>query len=45
MRVVLTVSQLDQPYLTPFSVADCGRLQLGVAHWTTSVALLQAVDI
>ena len=26
------------------SVAGCGRLQLEVAHWATSVALLQLVD-
>ena len=25
-------SQLDQPSLTPLSVAGCGRLQLGVPH-------------
>ena len=30
-------SQLDQPSLTPLSVAVCGRLQLGVPHWATSV--------
>ena len=30
-------SQLDQPYLTPLSVAGCGRLELGVPHWATSV--------
>ena len=29
-------SQLDQPSLTPLSVAGCGRLQLGVPHWATS---------
>ena len=30
-------SQLDLPFLTPLSVAGCGRLQLGVPHWATSV--------
>ena len=30
-------SQLDLPSLTPLSVACCGRLQLGVPHWATSV--------
>ena len=30
-------SQLDLPSLTPLSVASCGRLQLGVIHWATSV--------
>ena len=30
-------SQLDLPLLTPLSVAGCGRLQLGVPHWATSV--------
>ena len=30
--------------LTPLSVAGCGQRQLGVAHWATSVALLQIVD-
>ena len=30
-------SQLDLPSLTPLSVAGCGRLQLGVSHWATSV--------
>ena len=44
MRVGVTVSQLDLPSLMPLSVAACGRLQLGVAHWATSVALLQVVD-
>ena len=43
-RFVQTASQLDLPSLTPFSVARCGRLQLGVPHWATSVALLQVVD-
>ena len=30
-------SQLDLPSLTPLSVAGCGRLQLGVPHWASSV--------
>ena len=30
-------SQLDLPSVTPLSVAGCGRLQLGVPHWATSV--------
>ena len=30
-------SQLDLPSLTPLSIADCGRQQLGVPHWATSV--------
>ena len=30
-------SQLDLPSLTPLFVAGCGRLQLGVSHWATSV--------
>ena len=32
-----TTSQLDQPSLTPLSVAGCGRRQLGVSHWASSV--------
>ena len=40
----VTTSQLDQSSLTPYSVASCGLLQLEVAHWVTSVALLQVVD-
>ena len=40
----VTDSQLDLPSLTPLSVADCARLQLGAALWATSVALLEAVD-
>ena len=39
-----TASQLDLSSLTPLSVAGCGRLHLGVAHWDTSVALPQVVD-
>ena len=30
-------SQLNLPSLTPLSVAGCGRLQLEVPHWGTSV--------
>ena len=33
----VATSQLDVPSLTPLSVAGCGRLQLGVTHWATSV--------
>ena len=40
----VTTSQLDSHSLTPLSVAGCGRLQLAVARWATSVALLQVVD-
>ena len=29
--------KLDLPSLTPLSVAGCGRLQLGVPNWATSV--------
>ena len=36
-RVGGATSQLDLPSLTPFSVAGCGRLQLGAPHWATSV--------
>ena len=31
------ISQLDLPSLTPLSVAGCGRLELGVPSWATSV--------
>ena len=37
MRVEDATSQLDPPSLMPISVAGCGRLQLGVPHWATSV--------
>ena len=37
MRVGGATSQLDLPSLTPLSVAGCGRLQLRVPHWDTSV--------
>ena len=30
-------SKFDLPSLTPLSVANCGRLQLGVLHWATLV--------
>ena len=38
-------TRFDLPSLMPLSVAGCGRLQLLVAHWAASVALLQLVDI
>ena len=44
MRVGVTASPLDLPSLTPLYVAGCGRLHLGVAHWATSLPLLQVVD-
>ena len=37
IRVWSETSQLVLPSLTPLSVAGCGRLQLGVTHWATSV--------
>ena len=37
MRLGGTTSQLDLPSLTLLSVAGCGRLQLLVPHWATSV--------
>ena len=40
----IMVSQLHLPSLPLFSVAGCGRLQLGAAHWPTLVTLLQIVD-
>ena len=40
----VTAGQLDLPSLTPLSRAGGGRLQLGVSHLATSVALLQVVD-
>ena len=42
--VGVTASQLYLPSLTRLSVAGCGRLQLGAAHWATLLALLQVVD-
>ena len=44
MRVGLTAGQLDLSSRTPLSVAGCGRLQLGVPHWASLVALLQVFD-
>ena len=43
IRVGGATSKFDLPSLMPLSVAGYGRLQLGVAHWATSVALLQGV--
>ena len=43
--IYLNATQFNLPFLTPFSVAGCGRLQLGVTPWATSVALLKVVDI
>ena len=40
----VTASLLDRQFLTLLSAAGNGRLQLGVAHCATSVALLQVVD-
>ena len=37
MRVEGATSQLDLPFPTPWSIAGCGRLQLEVPHWATSV--------
>ena len=37
MRVEGSISRLDLRSLTVLSVADCGRLQLGVLHWATAV--------
>ena len=37
MRVGGATSQVDLLSLTPLFVAGCGRLQLGVPHWDTSV--------
>ena len=36
----ITASQLN----LPLTVAGCGRLQLGITHWATSVTLPQVVD-
>ena len=45
MRLWGATSKLDQPSLTPLPVAGCGRLQLGVPHWATSVdSVLHVVD-
>ena len=40
----VTASQWDLLSLTLLFVTGCGRLQLGAAHWATSVLLLQVVD-
>ena len=37
MAVESATSQSDLPSLTPLSLAGCGRLQLGVPQWATSV--------
>ena len=37
IRVGGMTNQLDLLSLTPLSVAGCGRLQLGVPHWVTSL--------
>ena len=37
MRVWSATIQLDLPSLTPLPVAGCGRLELGVPQWATSV--------
>ena len=37
MRVGAATSQMDLRSLTPLYVAGCGRRQLGVPHWATSV--------
>ena len=44
VMVGVTSSQLDLPSLTPLFAA-CGRLQLWVSHFTTSVTLLQVAVI
>ena len=38
-------SELDQPSLTPLSVASCGLLQLRVPHWATSVDYCKQLTI
>ena len=35
--------QLDLPFMTPLSIAGCGRPQLGAANWAISVALLHGI--
>ena len=40
----VTATQFDRLSLTPLSLVICGRLQVGGAHWATSVAVLQVVD-
>ena len=36
-----TAIQLNLQSLKPLSVAGCYRLQLGAAHWATSIELMQ----
>ena len=40
----VTARLLDLPSVTLLSVADYGRLKLGVSRWATSVALMKVVD-
>ena len=42
IRVGGATSQMDLPSLKPFSVAGCGRLQLEVPDWATSVITLSS---
>ena len=42
MRVGGAPSQMDLMSLTPLSEAGCGRLQLGVPHWATSVTTISS---
>ena len=44
IKCVVTITQSDLPTLTPLPVAGCDLLQLDVAQWATSGALLQVVD-
>ena len=37
LRVGVRQVNWTKPSLTPLSVAGCGRLQLGVLHWATSI--------
>ena len=41
MREGVTASQLVLRCVIPLSIAGCGRLQLVVAHWATSVAFFK----
>ena len=43
-RVGVLASQLDLPFPTPLSVAGCGRLKPGAAHWATSTGMLLAIE-
>ena len=36
--------EIDLPFLTPLSVAGCGRLQLGARNCPTLVPLLKVID-